>query len=78
MALGLSYMLGRRVKHLVSRVKSYSKQAMGRLGGSVVKRLPSAQGMILESWDQVLHQAPCMELVSPSACVSASLSLMNK
>ena len=44
--------------------------------------LPSAQGMILETWDQVPCQAPCMEPASPSACVSASLSLsqslMNK
>ena len=27
----------------------------GCLGGSVVEHLPSAQGMIPESWDQVLH-----------------------
>ena len=41
---------------------------------------PSAQGMILESWDRVPRQAPCMEPASPSACVYASLcvSLMNK
>ena len=53
----------------------------GRLGGSVVGRLPSAQGVILESLDRVPHWAPCMEPVSsPSARVSASLSLslMNK
>ena len=39
-----------------------------------------AQGVILESQDQVPHRAPCMELASPSACVSAplSVSLMNK
>ena len=37
--------------------------------------LPSAQGVILETWDRVSHQAPCMEPASPSACVSASLSL---
>ena len=30
------------------------------------------------SWDPVPHQAPCMEPASPSACVSASVSLMNK
>ena len=30
--------------------------------------------MILESQDQVPHQAPCMEPASPSACVSAPLS----
>ena len=36
---------------------------------------PSAQGLILETWDGVLHWAPCMEPASLSACVSASLSL---
>ena len=50
-------------------------QTMGRLGGSVVEPLPSAQGMILESWDRVPHQASCMEPASPSAYISASLSL---
>ena len=29
-------------------------------------------------WDQVPHQAPCMEPVSPSAYVSLSLSVTNK
>ena len=49
-------------------------------GGSAVKRLSSAQGVILESWDRVPHRAPRMEPASLSACVSASLSvsLMNK
>ena len=53
---------------------------VGCLGGSVVECLPLAQGMISASWDRVLHQAPCREPASPSACVSASLSmsLMNK
>ena len=48
--------------------------------GSVVKCLPSAQVMILETRDQVPHQGPGMEPASPSACVSASfsVSLMNK
>ena len=45
------------------------------LGSSVVKHLPLAQGVILGSWDRVLHQAPSGEPASPSACVSASLSL---
>ena len=43
---------------------------------------PSTQGMILETWNRVPRWAPCMEPASPSACVSASLSLyeslMNK
>ena len=52
----------------------------GHLGSSVVEHLPLAQGMILASWDQVPHWAPCEEPASPSACVSASLSvsLMNE
>ena len=37
--------------------------------------LPSAQGVILETQDRVPRQAPCVEPASPSACVSASLSL---
>ena len=44
------------------------------LGGPVVKHLPSAQGVILETWDPVPRRAPCMEPASPSACVSASVS----
>ena len=39
---------------------------------------PSGKGAILETQDRVPHRAPCMEPASPSACVSASLSLMNK
>ena len=54
------------------------KRNRGSPGGSVVKLLPSVQGLILESWDGVPRQAPCMEPASPSAYVSASLSLMNK
>ena len=49
--------------------------------GSVVEPPPLAQGVILESRDQVPHRALCMEPASPpSSCVSASLcvSLMNK
>ena len=54
--------------------------SVGHLGGSAVKCLPSAQGMILEFRDQVPHRAPCREPAPPSACVSASLSasLMSK
>ena len=47
----------------------------GPLGGSVVELLPSAQGVIPESWDPVLHLAPCENPASPSAYVSASLSM---
>ena len=52
----------------------------GPLGGSVVWHLPLAQGVILGFQDRVPPQAPCEESGSPSAYVSASLSvsLMNK
>ena len=53
---------------------------MGHLGGSVVERLPLAQGVILGSWDRVPYRDPLGELASASVCVSAFLcvSLMNK
>ena len=47
----------------------------GSLGGLEVEHLPLAQGVIPESQDQVPQRAPCMEPASPSACVSAPLSL---
>ena len=47
----------------------------GQPGGLSCLAPPSAQGTILETWDGVPRQAPCMEPVSPSACVSASLPL---
>ena len=50
----------------------------GSLGGSAVQHLPLAQGTILESWDRVPRRAPGMESASPSACVSASLSIYHK
>ena len=46
---------------------------LGRLGGSAVEHLPSAQGVILGSQGQVPHWAPHREPASHSACVSASL-----
>ena len=54
--------------------------AGGLLGGLAVERLPLARVVTLGSWDRVPHRVPCMEPASPSACVSASLSvpLMNK
>ena len=36
---------------------------------------PAAWGVILETRDQIPRRAPCVEPASPSACVSASLSL---
>ena len=66
----------------ISELKKCQMKAygLGHLGGSVVKCLPLAQGMIPRSWDRVQHQAPCRKPASPSACVSAflSVSLMNK
>ena len=55
-------------------------RTLGRLGGSGIEHLPSAQGVIPESRNRVPHQTPYKESASPSACVSASLfvSLMNK
>ena len=52
----------------------------GRPGGSVVEHLPSAQGVTPGSWDRVPRGAPRRESASPSACVSApiSVSLMNE
>ena len=50
------------------------------MSGTVVEHLPLAQLVIPESYDQVLHQPPRGEPVSPSAYVSDSLSvsLINK
>ena len=47
----------------------------GSLGGTAVWRLPLAQGMILETRDPIPHRAPGIEPASPSACVSAPLSV---
>ena len=50
-----------------------SIQIVGRLGGTVVGHLPSAQGVILALWDRAPHQAPPYEPASssptPPACV---------
>ena len=51
-----------------------SCKLQGCPGGSVVEHWPSAPGVILGSWNQVLHPAPCREPAYPSAYVSASLS----
>ena len=39
---------------------------------------PLAQGLILETQDGVPYQAPCVEPASPSAYVSASLSVSHE
>ena len=48
------------------------------LGGLAVWRLPLAQGLILESRDQVPYRVPCGEPASPSACVSHSLCVSHE
>ena len=57
----------------------------GHLGGSVVEGLPSAQGMIPESWDRAPQTALSRESAAPSAfpspgmfSLSLSLSLSLK
>ena len=59
----------------IKRDEEYSRS--GLLGGSVVKCLPLAQGVIPEFQDQVLHGALCRESASPlpvslpdSLCIS--------
>ena len=63
------------VLHVLWCLAAEKFPGMGRLGGSAVEHLPSAPCVILETQDRVPHQAPSMEPASPSACVSASLSL---
>ena len=48
---------------------------MGCLGGSVVEHLASAQGVVLELWDQFPYRVPYGVPASPSTYVSASLSV---
>ena len=57
----------------------FATEAMkGHLGGLVVECLPLAQGVILGSWDRVLHRAPCEESASPSVYVSASFCVSHE
>ena len=63
------------MKRLVLSEKKKRFVLSGCLDGSEGEGLPLSQAMILESWDHVLHSALCMEPASPSACVSAFLSL---
>ena len=52
---------------------------LGRLGGTEVGRLPLAQGVILETRDQVLIGLPARSLLLPlPVSPPLSLSLMNK
>ena len=65
----------RKIKVMLPYTFFFFKQ--GHLGDSAIGHLPLAQGVIPESWDRVLCRAPCMESASPSACVSAPLSLSS-
>ena len=60
-----------------SQINTSLKQKRGQPGWLSGLAPPSVQGVILETQDRVLHRAPCMEPASPSACVSASLSLLS-
>ena len=60
-------------KHIEKQIAMANvKGIMEHLDGLVVECLPLAQGVILGSWDQIPHQAPCME---PGACFSLCLCL---
>ena len=64
--------------HMINSKAVLKNSSMrGSLGGSVVQHLPSVQGMILESRDQVPHQASARSLLFPLPR-SLSVSLMNK
>ena len=51
---------------------------MGQLGWLSSSVLPSAQGVILETWDQVPHHGACFSLCLCLCPPLPSLSLMNK
>ena len=63
--------------HLPLAYLCEKSSGMGRLGGSVVEHLPSAQGVILESQDQVPTSGSPRSLLLP-LLMSLPLSLMNK
>lgn len=64
----------------------YKKRDVGRLGAQLVERLPSAQVVIVGSWDQVPCRSPCsmgipllpLLAASPACARALSLSLTNK
>ena len=53
----------------VKLIESFKKNYQGCLGGSVDEPLPSAQGVIQGSWDQVPHQAPRRACFSLCLCL---------
>ena len=54
---------------------SFTCEVEGCLGGSVVERLSSAQGMIPGSWDRVPHQVHVREPASLPMSLPLSLCL---
>ena len=70
-------LIGSRVYVIYSFVV-FKNFTVGHLGGSAVKHLFLAQGVIVELQDQVPLLAPCMEPASPSAYVSASLCVSHE
>ena len=69
--------LQRRVGSAEVEIRNSTGPAPGGLSGGASAFSP---GVTPGSWDRVPYRAPCMEPASPSAWVSASLSLclMNK
>ena len=58
-SLSISNSRTERVMAGATSLVPQKRMPQGRLGGSVVKRLPSAQGLIPRSWNQAPHRAPC-------------------
>ena len=65
-------------KDYFTHIKYFKIKNVGQPGwlSGLAPRL--ARGVILGSRDRVPRRAPCMEPASPSACVSASLSVSHE
>ena len=61
----------------IEKKNKKQKTKIGQPGWRSGLAPPAARGVILETRYRVPRQAPCMEPASPSACVSASLSLLS-
>ena len=70
--MGIMGLLGAATMQRAQTPLKGQSQAPGWLR---VEHLPLAHVVIPGSWNRVLYQAPCGEPASPSAYVSASLSL---
>ena len=74
----VEYLMYQKILELESReAETCIKRSYGHPRWLSGLALPSAQGLILEIWDQVPGQAPCREPASP-ACVFASLSVSHE